>query len=134
MCPDLLRIRLWRDRESVPVTTHGLTEPTLSGRVPHRLRELSLSVDGLAHLLDRPSLLGLGEVNSGKDDVSRDHRRFVQAALQVTDVAPLALDRVPVVVDHALLLLDPIRQAVQVAVVHHHGDEGEPQIPVAQVE
>jgi len=88
---------------------------------------------GLAHLLERPSLLGLGEVTSGKHDVSRDDGRFVQAALQVTDVAPLPLNRSSVV-EEALLLLDPIRQSVQVAIMHHHGDKGEPEIPVTQVE
>ena len=31
-------------------------------------------------------------------------------------------------------LLDPVRQAVQIAIVHQHGDDAEPQIPVTYVE
>jgi hypothetical protein len=68
-------------------------------------------VDGLAHLLESTPLLGLGEVNSGTNDVSRGDRGFVQAALQVTDMAPLPLNRSSVV-EEAFLLLDPIRQSV----------------------
>ena len=58
----------------------------------HWLREFSLPVDGLAHLLDRSLFLRLGEVGRGKNDVSRDDRRYLQAALQVTEMAPLPLN------------------------------------------
>jgi hypothetical protein len=68
-------------------------------------------MDGLAHLLERPSLLGLGEVTSGTNDVSRGDRGFFEAAVQVTEMPPLPLNRSSVV-EEAFLLLDPIRQSV----------------------
>ena len=93
---DLLRIRLRRDREAVPVAPQGVLEPTLAGRVPHRLatilapaRMLQDSGAGTAHL-------GPGQVAGGGDDVLGGQPRTGQASLQVTQVAPLPLDRPPV--------------------------------------
>src|SRR5271157_432459 len=86
---------------------------------------------GSAHLSHVPSLRSSGYI------VNPRHRYFKwwHSARRTSgsSSAPLGLPRHLVELLY-LLLLDPIRQSVQVAVVHQHSDEGEPEIPVAQVE
>ena len=93
MSADLLRIGLRRDRELVPVTTQGVEGIDALGACSCIGSENSRSrwMDSLTFLIARRFSV-LARSASGKNDVRRDDRRFLQAALQITDVPPLPLD------------------------------------------
>ena len=78
---DLLRIRLRRDREAVPVAPQGVLEPLFTGRVPHRLRPFSLPLGRSITSRAGTAVLGPGQVTSGGHDLaSAVIRRLLQAA------------------------------------------------------